>query len=204
MATLVKPIPVGKRLRSITSLDPNQAELGLARLQQPSFAVTKSGPYGILGNTCKNAYRTSITNGGLHETPKTWAEIQQGIGRVGTAERSKAAKLADELRGFRSLPKNWDSYGAESPNATAVQWGITALGRLHEDVEPHRVFPSAEGGVVITFRRGNRYADIECYNTGEILGTLSDGTGHPIVFDVAVRGTGVDDAIEKIREYLNL
>jgi hypothetical protein len=68
-------------------------------------------------------------------------------------------------------------------------------------IVPNRVAPSAQGGVGICFYNGERYGDIECLNTGEILATISDGSGRPLVWDVKPSETG--RALERIVEYVN-
>lgn len=113
-----------------------------------------------------------------------------------------AAPLA-EVDGLCKLHDDWNGYGSDAPNWTAIDRARTAIvAAFSINLHPRRILASAEGGVGVTFRRGERYADVECFNSGEILGTLSDGTGNPTIFDVTVSEAGIDAAVERIREYL--
>ncbi len=64
----------------------------------------------------------------------------------------------------------------------------TAAGILFElayaDENPTRVIASAEGGIAICFSNGERYADIECLNSGEVLGVTSNRRDLPDVWRV--------------------
>lgn len=67
-------------------------------------------------------------------------------------------------------------------------------------IGPTRIVPSAEGGVGICYYKGQRYGDIECLNTGEILACTSDGTGNPKVWEVD--GQDYAPAIREIQAWL--
>jgi len=93
-----------------------------------------------------------------------------------------------ELDHLRTLPDDWDGYGAETPSEEAISLARMVLDAIHETesaIEPTRVVASAEGGVVVCFARGDRYADIECFNSGEMaFGTRVISTGDIGVFPV--------------------
>jgi len=111
-------------------------------------------------------------------------------------------EATNTLDALRKLAPNWDSYGAEPP-------GQDALHRAHEVLEaldamrfrPDRVAASAEGGVAIAFVREQRYADVECYNSGEILAVTSDGRGRPEVWEVAPNEIG--RTLDRIRDHID-
>ena len=106
------------------------------------------------------------------------------------------------LRRIARLPANWDSYGADPPNDTAVHAAEDVLQLLAQiDFGPTRVDPSAEGGVCLSSQAGNRYGDIECFNTGEVLAVISKGGDDTAVWSV---DTGeVNAAANRIRAFVN-
>jgi hypothetical protein len=67
---------------------------------------------------------------------------------------------------------------------------------------PENILPSAEGGVGICFRALHRYADIECFNCGEIWTARSEGGGDPRVEEVQPTEADVRRALHEIREFL--
>ena len=100
-------------------------------------------------------------------------------------EKVGLAEQIARLETFRGLAPGWDSYDASPPNETALRNGRIVLGFVHEQEEspPVHVAPSAEGGVLLVFSAGGpKYADIECYNDGEILAILSEPSGEPTIW----------------------
>lgn len=105
------------------------------------------------------------------------------------------------LQQLAELTSGWDGYGAEPPVATSIckaKQIIEALGVL--SLAPSNIVASVEGGVAITFRRKDKYADIECLNSGEVLAVTSDGRNEPAVWEV--EPGGVNQTLERIREYI--
>ena len=103
-------------------------------------------------------------------------------------------KQLSALESFADLPNNWDGYGAEIPNKLALD-NTSSILRLmtYLSMLASRIVASAQGGVGIYFFGRPNEADIECYNSGEIVGTLKDGHGH---------STNTDLTIGQIPEYL--
>lgn len=66
---------------------------------------------------------------------------------------------------------------------------------------PRRMVRSAEGGWALVWNVPGRYADIEVFDTGEVLAGLTDYKGRPEVFDVAEVGVG--EAAARIRAFLD-
>lgn len=107
-----------------------------------------------------------------------------------------------KIRELSQLSNDWDSYGAEAPNGKATYWAWQILLELRGlGLAPSSVLPSVEGGVGITFRRDGKYADIECFNTGEILAIQSDGSGQPSAWEV--EPGAIKETLTTIRAYLN-
>jgi len=100
------------------------------------------------------------------------------------------------------LAPGWDSYAAEPPNEVSVDRARAILEVLDElGLPPTCIVPSAEGGVSVCFVADSRYADLECFNTGEILAGFS-GAGEPSVWEVAPNKEGIGLALEEIRGHL--
>ena len=101
------------------------------------------------------------------------------------------------------LPQNWDTYGACAPSAEAAGRAKRAT-ELADGlgITPTAIVPSAESGIGVVFRRGTRYADLEIFNSGEILAVTSDGGGAPRVWEVRPSEAAVVEALKAIRDYL--
>lgn len=120
-----------------------------------------------------------------------------------TGEEAWLLKSTRKLQELENLPANWDSYGANPPNSIALFWGRESLTVLFEmNFPPTQITPSVEEGVGICFIRGKKYADIECFNTGEILAVTSDGQGNPNVWEVNPSREELKNSLQRIRVYL--
>jgi hypothetical protein len=109
-----------------------------------------------------------------------------------------------QLTKIRSLPTNWDSYGAEAPNNVAILLARTVLSALGDvGLTPTHVDPSAENGVCISFDNGRRYADIECFNTGEVLAVRSARDGNPVVWEIPPTSIDIKATVAQIQAYLH-
>jgi hypothetical protein len=108
--------------------------------------------------------------------------------------------ILDELS---KLPIDWDSDGAEPPNSISLYWAKIALNILDEmSFRPNHITPSVENGIGISFISDNKYADIECFNTGEILAVTSDRKEKPNVWEVANNRDDLKSALENIRVFI--
>jgi hypothetical protein len=96
----------------------------------------------------------------------------------------------------------WSDAGPPSDFATA--WARLVLDQLQSDrLLPTRVVASAEGGIGLCFVDGSKYADIECLNSGTILGVISDKSARPVVWEVEQNARGIARAAERIRQFIN-
>ena len=98
------------------------------------------------------------------------------------------------------LKANWDGYEAESPKPVAIDTARNALAELAEIDLPPSVDPSVEGGICISFRKGLKYADIECFNSGVILAAVSRGKGDSRVWRISE--DDISQASRTIRTFL--
>jgi hypothetical protein len=121
------------------------------------------------------------------------------------AEREHAEQL-ERLDALRSLQRGWDSYEAEPPSETATDNARRVLEALwEEDAEARtRLSPSVEGGVAIVFTGSEgKYADIECFNDGEILAITSEGAAEPSVWPVGADAVSLRDAVVRILAFVH-
>ncbi len=101
------------------------------------------------------------------------------------------------------LEEDWNSYGAAPPNRRAVSLARNVVRLLaREGLPPPCINPSAEEGICMSFRAGSLYADIECFNSGEVLAATSDGEGERRVWEVGSRERGIVEAARLIRTFL--
>lgn len=108
-------------------------------------------------------------------------------------------KYVNVLEELSKLPQNWDSYGAEPPNSIALHWGRIALSILKDmNFSPTSVTASVENGIGISFLNEEKYGDIECFNTGEILAVISNGQGNPDVWTVVNSEEEIKLTLERI------
>ena len=107
------------------------------------------------------------------------------------------------VRALANLRPNWDTYAAPAPNGVSVANAIRVLNLLEAmNLGPTRILPSAEGGVGVCFVRGDRYADIECSNDGEILGVFYVGAQMPVLLETDATDNTVNTALERIRDHI--
>lgn len=120
--------------------------------------------------------------------------------------RSAQARGEDNRRSVRALANlrpHWDSYAAPAPGRISIANAIRVLDLLEPlNLDPTRILPSAEGGVGICFVRGDRYADIECSNEGEILGVYYVGAQMPVLLETDATDASVNTALERIRDHI--
>jgi hypothetical protein len=117
----------------------------------------------------------------------------------GNEERENV--LIDQVESLKQIKNNWDTHGAEAPNQT-ILWNSRIILEMlfHLDLFPNDIVPSAEGGVGIVFKKDERYADIELFNDGDIIVTMSKKDGNPLVKEVE---TITHQEIEGVRRFLN-
>ena len=101
------------------------------------------------------------------------------------------------------LQAGWDGYDAPAPNREAARLAKTAMGIASaEGLSVDRVVPAGDGGVALCFLDGEKYADIECLNDGEIFSALSDGHGYRHVIQVQSTDDDLKKAAQRIGEFL--
>lgn len=107
------------------------------------------------------------------------------------------------LSRFASLQDDWDSYGAEAPSQVSLDAARSVLRVLAEvDFETTSVDASAEGGVCLSFQHGDRYGDVECFNSGEVLAVTSDGGDATEAWELKDLEQGLRSTLNKIRAFV--
>jgi hypothetical protein len=103
------------------------------------------------------------------------------------------------------LTPGWDSYEAPPPGGAAIDHARRVLESLMDwdGSPPVRVIPSVEGGVLLAFSNGARYADIECFNDGEILAVISAPEENPVIWPVSLDPGSLQASIQRIAAFLN-
>lgn len=107
---------------------------------------------------------------------------------------------------LQSLPKDrslWPTGSAAPATHTQARAWLMLRDLESQEFPPTRVVASAEGGVAICFIRGDKYADVEFLNTGEILGVVSNRRDRPVVWELEQTSRNFTRAIARIRELLD-
>lgn len=107
------------------------------------------------------------------------------------------------IRDLSDLEDGWDSYGAETPNDRAISMARQLVELLGEmDIKPNAVRASAEGGVCISFADADRYGDVECFNSGEMLAVTSSDTEKAHAWEVPASDIDILQAVQRIHEFI--
>lgn len=111
--------------------------------------------------------------------------------------------LKNDIDDLADLPPDWDSYGTKPPNSKAIERARHVLKLLFsEDLNPIDVIPSGEEGIGIAFVSGDKYADIEFLNNGNILAATSDDSDAIDVWALSFTDDHLTDTLERIRNHL--
>ena len=136
----------------------------------------------------------AVRNFAFHSDPST------------DSRKSDVAAQLSSLGSFRNLHRGWDSYEAEPPSETALENAQRFIRFLmdSESSLPVRVAPSAEGGVTLVLSSGgSRYADIECFNDGEVLAIISEPAQEPTIWPVTLDEEDLGTVLAQITIFLD-
>lgn len=172
--------------------------------QQDATSIATFNPHYYLGSSTSVTYvtsKTAIQMSFTKDSSNTGGRLALSL--VTASRVSWFSKCIQRLESLRSLQKNWDSYDTEPPNSTALYWSQVVLETLLSiNFPPSHISASAEEGVNISFICDDKYADIECLNTGEILAVNSNRRDYPDVWQVNPSREDIKRSLEKIRAYL--
>src|SRR5690242_21772986 len=108
------------------------------------------------------------------------------------------------MQDLASITLGWDSYGGEMPTQVAIS-NATAIASkfINNGLIPDAIAPSAEGGVAICFMRNDKYADIECFNSGEILAVRYSSQDDPKAWVIEASASASDATLQTVSNYLS-
>jgi hypothetical protein len=113
-------------------------------------------------------------------------------------------ELDHRLRQLAFLHADWDTYGAEPPSQGAITTAASiAKAFIEFGLIPDAVTPSAEGGVAICFVRNEKYADVEFFNSGDVMGVRYSSREDPKAWAVLPGAAATDATIQTISQYLS-
>jgi hypothetical protein len=112
-------------------------------------------------------------------------------------------ELCVRMNQLASLPSNWDTFETERPSQQAIATAtMIAESFIKFGLVPDAIVPSAEGGVAVCFLRNQKYADIECLNSGEVLAVRYSSQDDPQAW--AIRANIAPDAtVQTVSQYLS-
>jgi len=113
------------------------------------------------------------------------------------------AKAQSRLSELAQIGSNWDTYGAPAPNQAALETAVRVLEHMNPfDLMLANIVPSAEGGVGFCFSRGDRYADIESSNDGDIIGVRYIGMQTPVLIETDGTDASIEAALQQVRNHI--
>src|ERR1700733_7282215 len=127
--------------------------------------------------TCATTLRYEQSASDPSETPAEAKGTARPAETTTVSEYDDAGPFAIHFKKLREIARGkvTDRDDIEPASYSSVWWAERILEILRElDAVPDRVVASAEGGIAICFVRAEKYCDIECLNTGEILGVTSN------------------------------
>lgn len=117
--------------------------------------------------------------------------------------KARFAEARQRLKTTVTLECGWDTYGTEAPNDVARHLAGTILDALEADgLPPTRLLPSSEGGIAISFVEGDRRAEIEIYNSGEVAAATYSANSEPVVWELCNLDSALKNSITEIRVHL--
>jgi len=113
-------------------------------------------------------------------------------------------EIENRLLYLANLPSNWDSYGSDAPSSTAVHSAIAIASTfIRLGLIPDAVTPSPEGGIALCFVRNDRYADIECFNSGETLAVRYSVDEDPKAWAIKPGDAASESTVDFFSSYLS-
>ena len=179
------------------------------KVQAAAFSKTARDKITAVGGICIEEKKSPSWSLDFYDARKREQEMIQNYKEELDSFRNLPAKKA-----LDGSPQDWDSFIEEPPNDDAITWGKTVIEVLLKmKFLPTCVAPSSDGGVAICFLLNDKYADIECFNTGEILAVTSDKSNqddsnpdvwydHTEVWEVKPSIGNIGLSLEKIRHFL--
>jgi len=173
-------------------------------LADPDYIFSRSDPsdpylYGYFEGFPAVVY-TTFSSGLTNWESQKEENRDSSSTKIYLGNEQKENVLVDRIESLSQLEDNWDTEGAEAPTQQ-VLWNSKIVLEIlfHLELFPSDVVPSVEGGVGIVFKHGESYVDIELFNDGDIVITMSRKDGNPSVFEVE---NITPQEIERVRRFL--
>jgi len=113
-------------------------------------------------------------------------------------------ELEKRLGQLSALRADWDTYGSDPPSPESLAAaGSIAKAFIKFGLIPDVIGPSAEGGTAICFVRNQKYADIECFNSGETLAVRYSSDENPTAWELSADDAACDATIQFFAKYLS-
>lgn len=110
-------------------------------------------------------------------------------------------EAARHIKSLACLGSDWHETPADPPNEESVGLSQAVLNVLSDlNFEPARIDPTSVGGICFSFEQGDRYADIECLNSGNMVALLMEGSNNPIVS--VVTAADIPDTVAKLNGFI--
>ena len=115
------------------------------------------------------------------------------------------AALSRQLAKLARLSRGWDTYKAEAPSSISII-AASRIGKkfIQLGLVPDVVVPSSEGGVALCFLRNPKYADVECFNTGEVLAVRYSANQDPVAWSITLDDATIDATAAAFSEFFSL
>ena len=108
------------------------------------------------------------------------------------------------LARMTGLNVDWDAEDAERPNALAHENARTVLTVADNMAMPvEYTTASINGGIAICFSRAKPYADIECFNSGDIWAVTSNHVDPPTTWQLDSTRISIEGSLREIRLLTN-
>jgi hypothetical protein len=139
--------------------------------------------------------RYQTTEGELIESREGSEYVRRKVAQI---------ELTTRMNQLSSLHANWDTFGTETPTQQAIT-AAAAIGEsfINFGLVPDAIVPSAEGGVALCFLRNQKYVDIECLNSGEVLGVRYSSHDDPRAWDIKP-DIATDVTVQTVSQYLSV
>lgn len=143
----------------------------------------------------------------MADSDKRKTSMRRESGKAYATRRSETSssllsQYLNDLEEWSHGRKDWGSEGSEPPDESALKRAEESLQLLNSlGFLPQKIAPSAEGGVALVFKNGDKRAMLEFFNDGSSSGVLYDLVDEVKVIAVD-QESEMSGIVERIRAYL--
>jgi len=103
-----------------------------------------------------------------------------------------------KTKSFKYLDSNWNLYGAERPNDTAINNAVHTLLELRKaHILPDSILPSYDESIIFEIDEDDNHFLFEFYNDGEIVFLIKEGEAESNAYEFQL--DSISEAIAQIR-----